>query len=62
MVRINKIKFLSLASSFIISRDKYSGIFFSLNISDEERNFFIRKTPGVNVIKCFSFVTVDEAK
>ncbi len=31
-------------------------------VSDEGKKFFITLTPGVNVIKLFSFVTDDEAQ
>ncbi len=45
----------------VIARDKISCLF-SLFISDEVKKVFKTSTPGVNVIKLFSFVTDDKAQ
>jgi hypothetical protein len=44
-----------------VSKDKPFSLL-GLVISDREKKVFIRLTPGVNLIKLFSFIPDDEAK
>ncbi len=43
-----------------LARDKHSSLF-GLFIRDERKQFYGIKSPDVNVIKLFSFVTDDES-
>jgi hypothetical protein len=44
-----------------LANNKRSSLF-CRRIGDEDKNVFLRLAPGVNVIKLFSFITVNEAK
>jgi len=51
----------STAPQILIAAGKNSRSF-CFSVGDEEKKCFINLTPGVNVIKLFSFVTDDEAQ